>query len=399
MAISFLASYLHSSVAQINIQSMLYEREKNALKILRLQIRKRRPVLHISVDGDLGRKGRRDAESIIENIKRQVTSAITDFRWKPVPRARMAVSMTFFPKGKQNPALHNLVKFYMDELRTSVFTDDRQVSYLAAESWLPLKESGRHAGDASSRAYIEIERLADYKAKFDLYFTLLRNDEFRDYLRDRGDSALDEEDEFEIETMYLPDFPALPQQVREFIRGHNQKERQRRLLSYNQIHSEDRPGLPRWAKFLGQDLKRLREIEPFAVDLGNLPLEGETMIYKDRIRKSVQTLKDKHKTLDPIVIPVELDVQVISSKSYVSKDLDNIMRDVAPIVSEELLASDAYLHGYRIYVAETSRSDHASDFLRLKLLPMNGVSDFESRTRRVFEIAEDWIEDQVSRFF
>src|SRR6185503_7589814 len=119
---------------------MIYEREKNDLKILLLQIQKRRPVLHISIDGDLGRKGRRDAADLVEEIKRQVATGISDFRWKPVRRARMAVSMTFFPKGKQVPALHNLVKFYMDELRNLVFTDDRQVSYLAAESWLPLKQ-------------------------------------------------------------------------------------------------------------------------------------------------------------------------------------------------------------------------------------------------------------------
>jgi Holliday junction resolvase RusA-like endonuclease len=377
---------------------MLYEREKNALRILLLQIRKRRPALHISVDGDLGRKGRRDAAPILENIKRQVASGITDFQWKHVPRARMAVSMTFFPKSKQNPALHNLVKFYMDELRTLVFTDDRQVSYLAAESWLPLKKARDDEGDGPSRVYIEVERLADYKAKFDLYFTLLRNDRFRDYLRDRGDSFLGEEDEFEIESNFLADFPMLPNEVREFIRRHNKEERQRKLLSHNQIHAEDRPGLPRWIKFLSPQSKRLREIEPFSVDLGNLPLKGETAIYRDRIRKSVQALKAKHKALDRIVVPLELDVQVISSRSYVSKDLDNIMHDVAPIVGEELLASDAYLHGYRIYVAETSRSDYPSDFLRLKLLPMNGVSDFEDRTRRVFEIAQDWIEEQVNRY-
>lgn len=378
---------------------MLSEREKNALRILLLQIRKRRPALRISVDGDLGRKGRRDAAPIIENIKRQVANGITDFQWKHVPRARMAVSMTFFPKGKLSAALHNLVKFYMDELRTLVFTDDRQVSYLAAESWLPLKKRRDDDGDGSSRAYIEVERLADYKAKFDLYFTLLRNDGFRDYLRGRRDSFLDEEDDVDIESNYLPDFTELPHEAREFIRRHNRKELQRKLLSFNRIHSEDRPGLPRWAKYLQYDSKPLREIEPFAVDLGNLPLKGETIIYKDRIRKSLQALKDRHVTLHPIIVPVELDVQVVSRKSYVSKDLDNIMRDVAPIVGEELLASDAYLHGYRIYVAETGRSDYPSDFLRLKLLPMNGVSDFEDRTRRVFEIAQDWIEEEVNRYF
>jgi Holliday junction resolvase RusA-like endonuclease len=379
---------------------MIYGREKNDLKILLLQIQKRRPILHISIDGDLGRKGRRDAADLVEEIKRQVATGISDFRWKPVPRARMAVAMTFFPKGKQVPALHNLVKFYMDELRNLVFTDDRQVSYLAAESWLPLKQHDDIDSEGISRVYIEVERLADYKNKFDVYFTLLRNDRFRDYLyTHRSDLLDDEKDEFEFESSYLPDSSALPPEIREFVRKHNLEERQRKLLSMNQIHAEDRPGLPRWVKFLPMQFQRLRAIEPFAVDLGNLPLKGETTLYKDRIRRSMQVLKANHKALDPIIVPVELDVQVISSKPHVSKDLDNIMRDIAPIFGEELLHADAYLHGYRIYVADTNNSEQPSDLLRLKLLPMNGVSDFEDRIRKTFEVAQDWLEEELNDFF
>ncbi len=80
---------------------MIYRREKSDLKILLLQIRKHRPVLHISVDGDLGRKGRRDAVELAEEIKRQVAISISDFQWKPVPRARMAVSMVFSQKANR----------------------------------------------------------------------------------------------------------------------------------------------------------------------------------------------------------------------------------------------------------------------------------------------------------
>lgn len=379
---------------------MLYRRENNDLKILLLQIRKHRPILHISVDGALGRKGRRDAADLAEEIKRQVTMGISNFRWKPVPRARMAVSMKFFPKGKQVPALHNLVKFYMDELRNLVFTDDRQVSYLATESWISPKKLKDTDSEEISRVYIEVERLADYKAKFDSYFTLLQDDRFRDYLRNHYPDLLDDkEDEFEFESSYLPDYSVLSPEIRDCIRKHNFEERQRKLLSMNQIYAEDRPGLPRWAKLFPEQFDRLREIKPFTVDLGNLPLKGETSLYKDRIRRSIQLLKASYKALDPIIILVELDVQVISRKPYVSKDIDNIMRDIAPIFDDELLHDDAYLHGYRIYVADTNNCEQSSDLLRLKLLPMNGISDFENKIRKTFEVAKDWLQEELNSYF
>ena len=75
------------------------------------------------------------------------------------------------------------------------------------------------------------------------------------------------------------------------------------------------------------------------------------------------------------------------------------MRDIAPIFCEELLHADAYLHGYRIYVADTNNSEQPSDVLRLKLLAMNAVSNFEDRTSKTFEMAQDWLEEELNRYF
>jgi hypothetical protein len=139
---------------------MPYWFKRRELKILLLQLRKRRSLLHISLKGSLGGKRQRGAKELAEDLRAQIASSVTQFAWKHVPRARMAVTMTFFPHGNQSPALHNLVKFYLDELRSLVFKDDRQVSYLAAESWQPLRSSEKHSGRESS-VHIEVERLAD----------------------------------------------------------------------------------------------------------------------------------------------------------------------------------------------------------------------------------------------
>jgi hypothetical protein len=388
---------------------MLRWRRGRDLKIMLLQLRKRRPRLHISLEGSLGGKRQRRAQGLAEELRSKVADSIVRSGWKHVPRARMAVTMTFFPGGKQAPALHNLVKFYLDELRSLVFDDDRQVSYLAAESWQPI--SGvKTAADKESRVFIKVERLADYKNKFDLYFSLSRDDGFRDYLRygrrsfrhdhrKLFDNDDDDDDDLEFDSWYLRDTLLLTPESRERIRRLNMEQDQRRLLAVNGIDSLDRPGLPRWAKHLPGGINELRSSEHLSVELGNLPLRGETAQYKQRIRESLQALKARQHDFYPLLLPVELDVQVFSHAPKLSKDLDNIMRDVAPVVKEELLHPDAYVHGYRIYVADTDVSEHKSDFLRLKLLPSNAVSDFEKRMRETFEVAKEWLEEEIYKHY
>ena len=372
-----------------------------------LQLRKHRSLLHISLEGDLGGKRQRGAKQLAEELRTQVASSINQFGWKHVPRARMAVTMTFFPRGNQSPALHNLVKFYLDELRSLVFKDDRQVSYLAAESWQPVRGSEKHGG-RESRVHIEVERLADYKSKFDLYFSLLRNDNFREYLRYSHNSFRydyrkllddDDNDDDEFDSWYLPDSILLSSESREVIRRLNTEQYQMRMLSVNGIDSLDRPGLPRWIKRHPDVMKELRGFEHLSVDLGHLPLRGETSQYKQRIRESLQRLRGQRKDFYPVLVPIELDVQVFSHMPQLSKDLDNIMRDVAPVVKEELLHSDAHIHGYRIYVADTNVWENKSDLLRLKILPVNAVSNFENKMNKVFEVAKEWLEDEVGRYF
>lgn len=386
---------------------MPYWRRGRELKIMLLQLRKQRSLLHISLKGSLGGKRQRGAKELAEDLRAQIASSVTQFAWKHVPRARMAVTMTFFPHGNQSPALHNLVKFYLDELRSLVFKDDRQVSYLTAESWQPVRGSEKHSSRESS-VHIEVERLTDYKSKFDLYFSLLRNDSFREYLKYSHRSFRydyrkllddDDDDDDEFDSWYLPDSILLPPESREIIRRPNTEQYQRKMLSVNGIDSLDRPGLPRWIKRRPDVMKELRGFEHLSVDLGHLPLRGETGQYKQRIRESLQRLRGQRKGFYPVLVPIELDVQVFSPMPQLSKDLDNIMRDIVPIVKEELLHSDVHIHGYRIYVADTDVREHKSDLLRLKLLPVNAISDFEKKMNKVFEIGKEWLEDEIDRYY
>lgn len=371
---------------------MLFRNERKQLKILLLQLQRRSSVLHISLDGKFGKKGRKDSKTIAQQVTEQVAKDITAFRWVKVPRALMAVTMTFFPGEDSTPAVHNLVKFCLDELRQSVFTDDRQVGFLRAESWArTFHMSGVEAED--SKLHIRVERLADYKRKFDLYFHLIRDDYFRAYVDSYDSELLDtiDDEEWERNNFSLREMPEMDEKFNAFVRRHNQEERQKQLLSLNRIQAEDRPGLPRWAKVKRSDFDYFKKIQPFAIDLGTLPKKGESEVYKNGIREALKNLKSQYSVFDRLVVPVDINVEVSARLRAVSKDLDNIMRDIAPIFEEEFFAESAYLHGYRIYVAENMKEGVKNDLLRLKLLPMYEASAFETRVEKALELGKEWV--------
>jgi hypothetical protein len=374
--------------------------EQQALKVMLLQLRKRRSHFMTVVQGDLVQKRRRGADQIAEDMKRQFSAQMDKTSWRYAPRAKVAVTMHFHARDDQIPTLHNLVKFYLDPLRSVVFNDDRQVGYLAAQCWRPPKRF-QNLGDKDASVFIEVERLTDYKRRFDLYFALMELGEFRDYLKwDYGCRHLvDEDDEFEaLDDLWLDkaaaDFLGLSDETREKLRRFSIMELQRHR-ALNRIDQLDRPGGPK-GKYLRKERAKLRDLRLFTVDLGDLPAKGESKQYKQRIRTRLRKLPGEFRLLfRQILVPIELDVQVTPRALKLGKDLDNIMLGIAPAFKEELLHSEAYLHGYRIYVTDKLSEDNSSGNIRLKLLPLGAISSFEDAMDETFTAAKGWLENQL----
>jgi hypothetical protein len=372
---------------------MLYWEEERDLKIALLQLRKRRFHFLASVEGDLVQKRKLITKRVSKAIKEQFSTERDKYGWKFAPRARIAVAMKFFAGSNQTPALHNLVKYYLDELRSVLFNDDRQVFYLSGECWPKVKQNRELGEERESKVYIDVERLSDYKERLKLYFKMIRNSELKDHLRWNHRELIDRDDDFDYP---FPINPALfPPEHREAMRQFAIKEEQSYWLSKSKLQEEDGPVLPEWAKHLPKEFLSLREREHFTVDLGSLPTRDGTQEYKERIRTGLQRFKIKWPVFDPILIPVELDVQVTLRSTKLPKDLDNIMRDIIPIFSEELLGTGAYLHAYRIYVCEPLSDSVKPDHLRLKLLPMGAVSEYKDVVDKTLDVAEDWISDKI----
>lgn len=134
-------------------------------RISLLRLRQFTPVFYVQLDGPLIQKNRLGSDRVVQNLRKAIDQSLSDFRWSEIPRANLAVSFTFFTSQKQPPSIHNLVKFYMDELRQYAFRDDRQVACLEVEIFRDAKQE---------KVYIKVERLSDYKQRFDAAFDLER---------------------------------------------------------------------------------------------------------------------------------------------------------------------------------------------------------------------------------
>lgn len=353
-------------------------------RILLLQLRRHRPVFYVSLNGALGQKRRRDSGRILEDIQQQIARGLADFRWSAVPRANMAVSMRFSTSQRQSPGIQNLVKFYMDELRKHAFHDDRQVACLEVELW---RRSAKEESTGEDNVSIKVERLADYKRRFDATFELESEFGLRPDLKPDPVEELD------------PDLhiweTVMAAAVLSKWRERHALQKQANLLrldGLNRIDMQDRPGLRRKRQLSGMVSELLSIVRPFTIAVADLPRVGETTSYKESIRRSVREWKARHKRVGMFEVPIVLDVAVSAKGRVVTKDLDNIMRDLAPIIVDELCGKSGYLQGYRVYVADIHQADLVTDSFRVRILPEHAIWDFERLSHDILDRARDRIE-------
>lgn len=369
------------------------------LKIILLQLRKRRNQFQIKLDGEFLTKGNIGANSYAQVLRSKFERRVEKLNWKLVPRAKIAVTMSFFAWETQAPAIHNLVKYYLDPLQGIVFSDDRQVSYLAANYWRPVERSLTISNKAPS-VFIHVERLADYKQKFDLYYELLEIDEFHNFLRNHyGHRKLLGEEEEELnnelqkylfEYMFSPKDIDTTEQSSDFCTRLREIKIQEFLLRRSQIDKTDRPGGPK-SKYKRSKLLQFRDRAPLVIDLGvgDHALRGQSKQRKRRIKANLGKLKT---TFRQILVPVELDVCVVPRSAELGKDLDNIMREIAAgVIKNDLLHKNTYLRGFRIYVVNNLLSSSPSGNVSVKLLGPYTISEFRDRQQETFKIAKKWL--------
>ena len=334
------------------------------LKIDLLQIRRLayRSRVRTRINGPLFQKGRRGAKSGAERVRVSVEDALKLSKWKFPPRARVAVSFAFSSGADPAPALHNLVKCYLDLLKGLAFSDDRQVHYLQASLY-----SGA-AGDGEPKTYVEIERMTDYVRRLDLYLKYAR--EVEDRVQSKGI--------FDVSDLIAPYLPVELQQ-------HS-------LIERSEITAFDQP-TNRYRKYLPPD-NGLFRLNPLSVELGDLPKDGESSAYEQHVQDSWEAWKLGNGLLIPLLTPVALDVQVTPCAIKLGKDLDNIFRTVSRSLGRQVFGSSGYVSAFRIYVTGKLEGETSGN-VRVKFLPRHAIFDFERKVEEVLEKAAEYIEGRL----
>jgi hypothetical protein len=334
------------------------ERSKiDLLQIRRLAYKSR---ARASIDGPLFQKGRRGTLRGAERVRAGIKDALTLRKWKFPPRARVAVSFAFVSRGDSAPALHNLVKCYLDLLKGLAFSDDRQVHYLKASIYSGAAE------ESEPKTYVEVERMTDHVRRLELY--LKYAGEVEDRLRPKG--IIDVSD---LITPYLP-----------------VEVRQHGLIERSQITAFDQP-TDRYRKYLPPDHGLFR-LNPFSVELGDLPKDGESSAYERRMQDSWEVWKAENRLLTPLVTPVALDVQVTPGAIRLGKDLDNIFRTISRTLGRQVFGPGGHVSAFRIYVTGKLEGETSGN-VRVKILPRYAVFDFERTVEEVLERAAEYIEE------
>lgn len=307
-----------------------------------------------SLSGRLATKRGVRAKKIIEEVKRKLYSQAKELNWKFAQRAKLAVSLLFFDYEQNKADIHKLVKFYLDALQGPIFRDDRQVYYLDAYLWRIAGSSKESLVFIKVRRLHEFIRLLDYADECDL---LAGDDEF-------------------IPSAYF--------------RKELEQNQHDRLVNIK-IADFSRPGL---AEFLQPTVARHYREHPLIFDLGELPQKDVRNQFKQTIERTIDAFKFDENPLNPLFVPIELDVQVNQPGLKVAKDLDNIMSHICPAIKNSLLEGESYINGYRIYVVQNLSLSRRSA-IQLQLLPMGAISRYHNRLEKGLEVAREQIEDEI----
>jgi hypothetical protein len=147
---------------------------------------------------------------------------------------------------------------------------------------------------------------------------------------------------------------------------------QYRLLSETSILSHSRAG----RKFgFRSPMDEVKNVHPYIIDLGHLPVTGSTAAFKNRIGATLDDYVKRRSLLSRIRVPIELNAQITKQAIGLSKDLDNLMLMVCPLIRAKLLHPKAHINGYRAYVVDDERLPPR---LSIQILKPGAIEQFQS---------------------
>lgn len=319
-------------------------RSSERLRRLEISQLRRPPALLTSIPARMIQKGASAAAEEEVSFRKRLAAAATQCGLRPIPRAPVSLSLVLAGGRSDRPLLEKLAKFYLDLSNGILYSDDRQVEYLEIYS------SGTGDGSSEGHIHVEVDRLVRLRRRLNAA---------TNYWDHKGDN---ESWDCDLDLALLQ-----PRHAQHFS------------LSEHPLGSWERPFAAKLQSPLSRDLNSYPH--PLAI---RLPLaEGRRL--RTEAKMAFLAFASRRPSFSQILVPVELDVQVWS-RSPLYKDLDNILLSLLPAFRKVLLGPGGDLGAVRIYYSRCG-THQPPEMIRVRLLPMGAILDFEEQVDRALEAA------------
>lgn len=267
----------------------------------------------------------------------------------------VVLQLDFFPKRKNPPSIHKLAKNYIDLLYSKdanncrlPLKDDQQISMLIVNYHVQRENK-------APSITLTMAPMRDFILDLKLYQHIRNGNSFSeddgDYFYDENDifDNLEPYDENEMESAWdsLEDFRELANIVGEQSK-HSENIRVRRVQSVTMKGYDINPHhlalffdeLYQTNTMVDRIFTDYRKwvISPPLGQLRSLGLpykEGDSEQFKKAIEEIVEKYKRRYSILTPFLLNVKLTILYVPAESH-EKDLDNIARQVIPIITDIL---------------------------------------------------------------
>ena len=286
----------------------------------------------------------------------------------PRPRAHIALDISITSIAREGARIDNICKWLLDELAGHVYTDDRQVKLLFARVWRPSPSSRppvvpggddvRHdpllldslPRDREPSVWITAQRrsavTADLRAaarledRWDPF-----DDDYGVWHRDPLEADFYRDELVDYQSIFDPSIPEdLPkyEQIGRQIRFLDQTQQQRLVdLTFSSLFVDlpvDRFGI--WNR-----VRPRLAFSPYIFDLGQIPSRGESELFQQRLRRTLQERRERYPHLLPLKATTGISMILFEHPGQ-AKDLDNLVRDVLPAIVDILRPPRTSQHGW-----------------------------------------------------
>jgi hypothetical protein len=327
------------------------------------------------------KKGMTNSEKVV--FQQELLKQIEE-RGRRAYRGRIVVYLSFHATNRNSPQVHTVTKNFLDlfssplpeakiKRKSLVYQDDKQIAYLAVRYFI---------GDDKPYISVVVKPFRDFLIDLEVIHSFsLDEDTDRHSENDDGNwdgynDLLKNKDRY-IKIIGPEGYKGMLESYKISLQGNLLKQSMLSLrdiiVLYRGLGPSNDFSIPQNHEIgnffadITNTVKKWILTFPLRIQLPQVPTKpGDTNDFKIKVRESIKSYKNQFRILSKIIIPFYMEVLYkppCVSQGF-SKDLDNIMKLITPVVYEEL-TPPLSLQGYEVFELHRQKQDVSDGFLTI----------------------------------